>query len=61
VYADCEFRIGSAQYSEKLRRLAEIMEDVKRRNLNIAYVDLRPERQAAVMVKNAGSKGKKSK
>jgi cell division septal protein FtsQ len=63
VYADCEFRIGSAQYSEKLRRLAEIMEDVKRRNLNIAYVDLRPERQAAVMVKNgrvqgSGARGK---
>lgn len=63
IYADCEFRIGSAQYSEKLRRLAEIMEDVKRRNLNIAYVDLRAERQAAVMVKNnrvqgSGSRGK---
>jgi cell division protein FtsQ len=63
VYADCEFRIGSAQYTEKLRRLAEIMEDVKRRNLNIAYVDLRAERQAAVMVKNSrvqgsGSRGK---
>lgn len=60
VYADHEFRIGSAQYSEKLRRLAEIMEDVKRRNLQIAYVDLRPERQAAVMVKK-NQEAKKSR
>ena len=50
VYADHEFKIGSGNYEEKLRRLTEIMEDVKQRGLNIAYVDLRPERQAAVMV-----------
>lgn len=52
VYADQEFRIGSGNYPEKLRRLAEIMADMKTRNLQAAYVDLRPERQAAVMVKN---------
>lgn len=59
VYADHEFRIGSGRYAEKLRRLAEVMSDVKQRNLVVAYVDLRPENQAAVMVKttNAG-KGK---
>ena len=60
VYADHEFRIGSAQYSEKLRRLSEIMEDVKRRNLSIAYVDLRAERQAAVMVQSS-KEAKKSR
>ena len=60
VYADREFKLGSGRYSEKLRRLAEVMEDVKRRNLNIAYVDLRPERQVAVMVKNTGGKGQGS-
>jgi cell division septal protein FtsQ len=53
VYADHEFKLGSGRYPEKLRRLAEVMEDVKRRNLNIAYVDLRPDRQVAVMVKNS--------
>lgn len=55
VYADHEFKIGSGRYSEKLRRLAEVMADVKQRGLEIAYVDLRPERQAAVMVKNQSS------
>jgi cell division septal protein FtsQ len=59
AYADHEFKIGSGRYSEKLRRLAEVMEDVKRRNLNIAYVDLRPDRQVAVMVeRNKRSTGK---
>jgi cell division protein FtsQ len=53
VYAACEFKIGSGRYTEKLRRLVEVMADVQRRGLNVAYVDLRPERQAAVMaVKN---------
>ncbi len=56
VYADHEFKIGSGHYSEKLRRLAEVMADVKQRGLEIAYVDLRPERQAAVMVKKDSSK-----
>jgi len=50
VYKGHEFRMGSGNYPEKLRRLAEIMDDVKQRKLDIAYVDLRPERQAAVMV-----------
>lgn len=50
VYAGHEFKFGSGSYAEKLRRLAEVMADVKQRNLDIAYVDLRPERQAAVMV-----------
>jgi cell division protein FtsQ len=53
VYADCEFKLGSGRYPEKLRRLAEIMTDVKERGLTIAYVDVRPETQAAVMVKEA--------
>ena len=56
VHAGQEFRIGSGNYAEKLRRLAEIMTDVNQRGLEIAYVDLRPERQAAVMVKNNSSK-----
>ena len=50
VYNDHEFRIGSGNYGEKLRRLAEVMNDVQQRGLTIAYVDLRPARQAAVMV-----------
>jgi cell division septal protein FtsQ len=50
VYASHEFKMGSGNYAEKLRRLSEVMADVKQRGLNIAYVDLRPERQAAVMV-----------
>jgi cell division protein FtsQ len=63
VYASHEFKIGSGNYSEKLRRLAEVMEDVKQRGLDIAYVDLRPERQAAAMVvKNADQgRGPKAK
>jgi cell division septal protein FtsQ len=66
LYADHEFKIGMGNYTEKLRRLAEILSDAAQRGLDIAYVDLRPERQAAVMVKNsrvqgtgAGVKGKK--
>jgi len=53
VYAGLEFRLGSGRYPEKLRRLVEIMNDVKERGLTIAYVDVRPETQAAVMVKQA--------
>ena len=56
LYAGCEFKIGAGSYSEKLRRLVEVMADVKQRGLDIAYVDLRPERQAAVMLKNDGVK-----
>jgi cell division septal protein FtsQ len=55
VYAEHEFKIGSGRYSEKLRRLAEVMADVKQRGLEIAYVDLRPERQAAVMVRKSST------
>jgi cell division protein FtsQ len=63
VYANHEFKIGSGNYAEKLRRLAEVMADVRRRGLDIAYVDLRPDRQVAVMVNNSrvqgpGSRGK---
>jgi cell division protein FtsQ len=50
IYAAHEFKIGSGNYAEKLRRLAEVMADVKQRGLDIAYVDLRPDRQAAAMV-----------
>jgi cell division protein FtsQ len=57
AYAEHEFKIGSGNYAEKLRRLAEVMTDVKQRGLNIAYVDLRPERQAAVMVVNEKARG----
>ena len=53
LYADHEFKIGTGNYTEKLRRLAEILSDGTQRGLDIAYVDLRPERQAAVMVKNS--------
>jgi hypothetical protein len=53
LYADHEFKIGTGNYAEKLRRLAEILSDATQRGLDIAYVDLRPERQAAVMVKNS--------
>jgi cell division protein FtsQ len=49
VYHGHEFRIGSGNYGEKLRRLGEILSDLQQRGLTIAYVDLRPERQAAVM------------
>jgi cell division septal protein FtsQ len=63
VFGDHEFKLGSGNYAEKLRRLAEVMADVKQRGLAIAYVDLRPERQVAVMVMNgrgqgSGSRGK---
>ena len=56
LYADHEFKIGTGNYAEKLRRLAEILSDGTQRGLELAYVDLRPERQAAVMVKNIGGK-----
>ncbi len=51
LYGGCQFKIGSGRYGEKLRRLAEVMADVNQRGVDIAYVDLRPERQVAVMVK----------
>ncbi len=58
VYADHEFKIGSTRYAEKLRRLSEVMADVKQRDLQVAYVDLRSDRQVAVLSKNASSKSK---
>jgi cell division septal protein FtsQ len=63
LYAGHEFKLGSGHYKEKLRRLAEVMADVNRRKLDVAYVDLRPDRQVAVMVRNnrvqgPGSRGK---
>jgi hypothetical protein len=60
VYASHEFKIGSGNYAEKLRRLAEVMADVKQRGLDIAYVDLRPERQAAAMVVQKAAQGKRA-
>jgi cell division septal protein FtsQ len=50
VYADHEFRMGSGDYGEKLRRLGEIAADMRQRGLEYSYIELRPERQAAVMV-----------
>lgn len=64
VYADHEFRIGSGSYDEKLRRMGEIVADMRQRGLAYSYVELRPERQAAVMIaknvkerRNEGKKG----
>lgn len=57
LYAAHEFKIGTGNYAEKLRRLAEILSDGTQRGLEIVYVDLRPERQAAVMVKNTRVQG----
>ena len=50
LYAGHEFRIGAGNYDEKLRRLGEIVSDMNRRGLSYTYVELRPDRQAAVMV-----------
>ncbi len=58
VYGGHEFRIGNGNYAEKLRRLGEILSDVQQRGLTIAYVDLRPERQAAVMANAKPKSGK---
>ncbi len=60
VYADHEFRIGSGNYDEKLRRLGEIASDMRQRGLEYSYVELRPERQAAVMVAKDRGKGQGS-
>lgn len=66
VYANREFRIGSGRYDEKLRRLGEIVSDMNRQKLEYTSVELRPERQAAVMVvkdrgKGHGARGKGKK
>jgi cell division septal protein FtsQ len=60
LYGGCQFKLGSGRYGEKLRRLAEVMADVKQREVEISYVDLRPERQAAVMIKNGKVKEQRS-
>lgn len=57
VYAGHEFRFGTGDYAEKLRRLGEIVSDMNRRGQEYTYVDLRPERQAAVMLRQDGSRG----
>ena len=57
VYGGHEFRVGAGGYPEKLRRLGEIVSDMNRRGLDYTYVELRPERQAAVMVKKEGVRG----
>lgn len=66
IYADHEFRIGSGNYNEKLRRMGEIVADMRQRGLSYTYVELRPERQAAVMIaknvkerRNEGKKGRR--
>ncbi|HTF99239.1 MAG TPA: FtsQ-type POTRA domain-containing protein [Nitrospirota bacterium] len=48
AYGGTIFKMGSGRYDEKLRRLGEVMADVSNRGIAVAYVDLRPERQAAV-------------
>jgi len=60
LYADHEFKIGTGNYPEKLRRLAEALSDGTQRGMEIEYVDLRPERQAAVMVKHIDGWGHKA-
>ncbi len=57
LYANHEFKIGAGNHQEKLRRLSEILSDAAKRGLEITSVDLRPERQAAVMVKNGRGQG----
>jgi len=68
IYANREFRIGCGNYEEKLRRLGEIVSDMNRQGIEYTAVELRPERQAAVMVvkdRNTGhgvrGKGKKQR
>ena len=58
VYANQEFKLGSGNYPEKLHRLSEIMSDLRGRGLQVAYVDLRPTRQAAALVKKTGRREK---
>jgi len=60
LYAGHEFRMGSGNYNEKLRRLGEIVTDMNTRRLAYTYVELRPERQAAVMVNKEGVRGQGS-
>ncbi len=57
LYGQNEFRIGTGNYGQKLRRLAEVAADLKERGVTASYIDLRPERQVAVMVKKDGVQG----
>jgi cell division protein FtsQ len=57
VYADHEFRVGSGNYDEKLKRMGEIVADMRQRGVEYSYVELRPERQAAVMVTKSRVQG----
>lgn len=41
-------KVGEGQYEEKLQRLAEIEDEVRRRNISIDYIDLRFARQVVV-------------
>jgi len=50
LYAGHEFRTGAGNYPDKLQRLGEIVSDMNRRGIAYAYIDVRPDRQAAVMV-----------
>lgn len=61
VYAGNEFKIGSGRHAEKLRRLSEVLADVTERGLEFTSIDLRPERQVAVMMKNDRSRGQGSR
>jgi len=61
VTAGREVRIGAGPYGEKLRRLGEVLTDVKQRNITFAYVDLRSERQAAVMAVKSQGQGARVK
>jgi cell division septal protein FtsQ len=54
LYRGREFRVGTGNYGEKLRRLGEIVSDMNRRGQDYSYIDLRPERQAAVMIVTPG-------
>ncbi|MDA8099273.1 MAG: FtsQ-type POTRA domain-containing protein [Nitrospiraceae bacterium] len=57
VYADHEFRVGTGNYPEKLRRIGEVVSDMNRRELAYAYVDVRADRQVAVLAKRDSSRG----
>ncbi len=59
-YDGREYRLGRGNYGEKLRRLGEIVSDMNRRGQDFAYLELRPERQAAAMVVKGSAKGKGS-
>ncbi len=66
LFAGKEFRVGSGNYDEKLRRLGEIVSDMNRQGIAYSAVELRPERQAAVLVakrskaeKREGKKGRR--